>query len=50
MGKYIKHRCPECRGYNVTPIGKRQIGKDSICSYICESCHKQFGPVTYYKG
>ena len=45
--KYIRYECPRCGSTNVTPIGKRQVGSKSMCSYVCEGCGYQWGPVVY---
>ena len=44
---WVVHRCPKCNSRNLTPMGKRQEGENSLCSYLCEHCGEEFGEVIY---
>ena len=35
---WIYYECTQCGSRNITPTGKRQEGKNSICHYGCEKC------------
>ena len=35
---WIDLECLECGSADITPMGKRQIGKSSLCYFLCEKC------------
>lgn len=45
--KWFDNKCSNCGSRNITPVEKQAKGKEDWCSYVCEDCHKEFGPVKY---
>lgn len=46
--KYQKFKCKECGSSNLTPINKRQAGRQSFCEFHCEGCGRTTSTVVYY--
>ena len=42
---YIKYKCDNCGGENLTPFDK----KGDTCIFICEDCGKETDRVVYYR-
>ncbi len=45
--KYQRFKCEVCGSGNLTPINKRQVGRQSFCAFVCEGCGRTTDTVAY---